>query len=121
MKEKGPEAGALDRPSRLRVGLLASGSVLIALSLFGFATVADDLRHLGEASAVASLLLAGIALLLASYSNPVSRRLNLFWLALGPVLGSLLGAIADQAPIGFGIGVALGLASGLTARTHCRL
>ncbi len=46
--------------------LLYLGSVMILTGLFGYTTVADDLRHPGELIAVSAMLLFGIALVAAA-------------------------------------------------------
>jgi len=56
-------------------GLQWVGISLIVISILGFLTVADDLRHKGELIGVGSILLFGLVMLLLSlYLRGKSRR-----------------------------------------------
>jgi len=103
-------------PRRIRSRSLVLGSVLIIVSVVGFATVADDLRHVGELLAVTSIVIAGLALVVASFPNPASRNLSLPWVAAGSLVGSLAGAATDHMAIGVGGGVVLGCILAATIR-----
>ena len=46
--------------------LLWLGSLLVLTGLLGFATVADDLRHVGEFLTVSTILVTGIVLIVIS-------------------------------------------------------
>jgi len=100
------------QPSPRRVWFRPLGVVLILLSAGGFVVVADDIRHAGEILAVTSILIAGLALLGASFPNAVSRKLTLPWLAAGSLAGSLAGAAVDHMFIGVSGGILLGVVLG---------
>lgn len=93
--------------------LQIAGATLVLLSLLGFLTVADDLRHVGELVGVGAILIAGLALLGAGFESVVSRRLALPWVAVGVLAGAAAGAPVDRMPLlasaGFlvGVGVAI--------------
>ncbi len=53
--------------------LLWLGSLLVLTGLIGFATVADDLRHVGELFTVSTILVTGIVLIIISIR---SKRVN---------------------------------------------
>jgi hypothetical protein len=62
----------MKQPTGRRIaGLRIAGGALVAASVLGYATVADDLRHVGELGVVTSALLGGIALVVASYATKV--------------------------------------------------
>ena len=90
--------------------LVVLGFVLVTLGIIGFATVADDLRHKGEIWGTASLLSAGLCLLLEGYGPDLFRRLALRWLALGLLVGIPVGAWLDKMPAGIAMCAAPGLA-----------
>jgi hypothetical protein len=100
------------QPSARRLWFRCLGGILTLLSAGGFVVVADDTRHTGEILAVTSILIAGLALLGASFPNAVSRKLTLPWLAAGSLTGSLAGAAVDHMLIGVAGGVLLGVALG---------
>jgi hypothetical protein len=106
-EDAGPQQAVRQR--RTHHWLLGTGVVLLLLSIVGFATVADDLRHVGELLAVASLCIAGAALVTASFPNPLSRTLALPWLAMAVIAGALCGAATDHMAIGFASGALAGL------------
>ena len=49
-----------------------AGTLMVAVAVVGFMTVADDLRHKGELIGVGTILLVGLLLLAASFI--VGRR-----------------------------------------------
>ena len=51
----------------LKSWLRTVGILLVLLSIVGFLTVADDLRHKGELLQVSSVLAAGLALVALSF------------------------------------------------------
>jgi 4-hydroxybenzoate polyprenyltransferase len=85
------------------------GWLLVALSLVGFLTVADDLRHVGEVLGVASLLVVGVLLAIAGSTPSRSRRAAALWLAGALGIGAAVGAAVDDMPIGTGGGLIVGL------------
>lgn len=87
--------------------LFATGIAMVALSVAGFATVADELRHTGEFFGVSAILLGGLALIVAA-SNILSRWFAFGWLTAGLLLGALLGVAADHMPAGVVGGFVLG-------------
>jgi len=91
-------------------GYRIAGVLLVCASLLGFATVADDLRHVGELFAVGSMLAAGLSLMAAGYENPLSQRFAFQWLAVGLAMGVAIGAPFDNLPAGAGLGAAIGCA-----------
>lgn len=50
----------------MKVKLIWLGSLLVLTGLIGFTTIADDLRHVGELLAVATILVTGIVLIAIS-------------------------------------------------------
>lgn len=84
------------------------GLALTALAIIGFFTVADEFRHTGELYGNIGVLLAGIVLSIAGFENPLSRRLRLYWLAIGLGIGLLLGAALDNMLLGMAIGILIG-------------
>lgn len=80
---------------------------MVALSVAGYATVADELRHAGEFLGVSAILLGGLALIVAA-SNILSRWFAFWWLTAGLLLGVLLGAAADHMPACVAGGFVLG-------------
>jgi hypothetical protein len=120
-QEQAKEAAGLQgavHPRQTQRWLLGTGIFLILISILGFATVADDLRHVGELLAVASLCIAGAALVTASFPNPLSRMLTLPWLAMAVIAGALCGAVTDHMTLGFAFGTLAGLI--LAAATSSR-
>jgi hypothetical protein len=94
------------------------GTLLVALALLGFLTVADELRHLGEFAAVLGLLLAGLACLLAGRFPAWATHGALQWVPVGIALGMGLGLAADREPLGVALGTLLGLALARARRTR---
>ena len=92
--------------------MLALGVCMVALSLVGYLTVADDLRHVGEFAGVSALLLAGVALVGDAY-RVLARVLALRWVAAGVLLGSTLGTSIDATAAGLGLGLTAGVAVAL--------
>jgi hypothetical protein len=95
--------------------ITVAGVVLVVAGVIGFLTVADDLRHEGEATGVASLLLAGIVLLASG--RPAARGLALYWVAVGIGIGMVAGAAFDHMLAGVGGGAALGAVKMALSRT----
>jgi hypothetical protein len=95
---------------------IAIGSLLVAVALVGFLTVADDLRHSGEFFVVSGILLSGLAFLTWALLPRLRRYLDLRWLGAGVAPGLLLGTVLDRAALGLGVGLVLGLA----VSTLCR-
>ena len=89
-----------------------AGSVLVLAGIFGFLTVADDLRHLGEFVGVASILFSGITLLAGSFHHQLFRFLPSRWIALGILSGIILGAGLGNMFLGVAIGFTAGTAFG---------
>ena len=79
------------------------------VALIGFATVADDLRHVDELFQVGAVLVSGLALPAAGCSSFVSSRLAVPWLVFGLGVGTLIGTALNRVPTGVGAGAALGL------------
>lgn len=96
------------------------GSILVALGLVGYLTVADDLRHLGEFFGVSSVLVSGLALLLAGLFPRWASTLALSWVPLGIGVGLIIGALVNEVPLGAVLGVALGLLLARARRTADR-
>ncbi len=88
--------------------ILTAGIIMVALSFFGYATVADDFRHVGEFMGVSSLLLGGLALIGDAF-EVWARWLVLRWVAVGVVAGAIVDAALDVTPVGFGVGLAAGI------------
>ena len=84
------------------------GATLIVIALFGFLTLADDLRHVGEFFAVAGILSSGAALFVAGQFPRLVRHFALGWVSIGIGVGMLAGAITDQVPISVCAGGAFG-------------
>ncbi len=93
-------------PRRL---VLVAGIILVGLSLVGYATVADDFRHVGEFAGVSALLLGGLALIGDAYFV-MARWLALRWVSAGVLLGAMLGTAADATLAGCVAGLAVGVA-----------
>ena len=89
------------------------GSLLVLSGIFGYTTVADDLRHGGELVGVTAILLAGFILLAASLKLPLLRFLPVRWMAFGILFGMILGAGLDNMAPGITIGFTIGTAVGL--------
>lgn len=87
----------------------AMGVLLVVAAGVGFLVVADDLRHPGELFGVGSILIAGLSLLAAAYSNPLSRRLAVQWLAPAVLIGAVRGAMIDDLLVGLAGGLMVGL------------
>jgi len=116
-KEDAEPQGAV-HPRQTHHWLLGIGVFLILVSILGFATVADDLRHVGELLAVASLCIAGAALVTASFPNPLSRMLALPWLAMAVIAGALCGAATNHMTSGFAFGTLTGLLLSVATSTR---
>lgn len=105
-------------------GLRISGGLVVVVGVLGFLTVADDVRHTGELWGSASLLTAGMCLLLAGYGCAISRWLAVQWFALGLLAGVPVGAWLDDMPMGVAVCAAIGLGvaylrrPGSTGDTH---
>lgn len=84
------------------------GFALTALAIIGFFTVADEFRHTGELYGNIGVLFAGTVLVLAGFDNSLSRRLRLYWLAIGVGIGLLLGAALNNMLLGMAIGIVIG-------------
>jgi hypothetical protein len=95
-----------------------AGCTLIAAASIGFLTVADELRHTGELSAVLGVLLSGVALLAAGLFPEIASVLALKWVPVGIAAGALAGAVADRVEIGVAVGVALGVLLAWLRRTR---
>ena len=80
---------------------------MIALSLAAFLIVADDWRHVGEIAGASSLLLAGLALVADAY-RILARWFALRWVAVGSLLGAILGTAIDATLAGLIIGTVAG-------------
>jgi hypothetical protein len=89
------------------------GAVLVVVAVVGFLTVADDLRHVGELAGVSSLLVAGCALLTASFRNRVSAVADLRWLAALVLVGALVGTAFDRTVLGVLAGAGAGIGAAL--------
>lgn len=89
---------------------LVIGGLLVLIAVLGFLTVADELVHVGEIVGVGSILLSGLVLIIAGLDNPVSRSLELQWLAPALLGGAMLGAAMDNMYLGVGIGGVFGMA-----------
>lgn len=96
------------------------GSILVALGLVGYLTVADDLRHLGEFFGVSSVLVSGLALLLAGLFPRWESTLALSCVPLGIGVGLIIGALVNEVPVGAVLGIALGLLVARARRTTDR-
>jgi hypothetical protein len=99
---------------------LIVGSLLVLASGIGFATVADDLRHVGEILGVAAVLVVGILLMLAGWTRSASRRFTMFCLAAGVGIGSLAGAASNHIAVGLGGGLVLGGAASVALKEQNR-
>ena len=93
--------------------ILAVGILMVGLSLAGYATVADDFRHVGEFVGVSSLLLAGLALIGDAF-HVMAKWLVLRWVAVGMLVGAGAGTAMDATLAGFGAGLAAGIAMALS-------
>ena len=91
------------------------GSLLVAISVVGFVTIADDLRHVGEILGVGSVLVIGLLLLVASWTKLVSNRVALLWLAGAVGVGAIAGAGMDNMPVGVVGGVTVGVVTAAVA------
>lgn len=98
----------LTNPAPPRRLILAAGILMVAVSFAGYATVADDLRHVGEIAGVSAILLAGLALIGDAY-RVMERWLALRWVAAGVLAGSILGTAIDATLVGLGLGLATGV------------
>jgi hypothetical protein len=96
---------------------IAFGGLLVVVACAAYVTIADDLRHVGEFSAVSGILLAGLALLASGLFPGLQRHLALRWTGWGILAGVLLGAMVDRTAVGLGIGVASGLLFARLLRT----
>ena len=85
-----------------------TGLSLVVVGCAGLMTVADDFRHTGELYGVASILLAGLVLLVADVDCVITRRLALHWVAVGLGFGVVVGAVMDSMSAGVGGGALLG-------------
>ena len=86
-----------------------AGFLLLLIALLGYATVADDLRHVGEFMGVTAILISGLAFLAAGYSLRLPGKLAMQWVAIGVGIGAAVGAATDEMASGVAGGVALGL------------
>jgi uncharacterized membrane protein len=85
------------------------GWLLVALSVVGFLTVADDFRHMGEVLGVTSMLVIGVLLVIADSATSRSSRIAMLWLAGAIGIGAAVGATIDNMPVGTGGGLIIGL------------
>jgi hypothetical protein len=92
------------------------GLVMIVAAAVGYLTVADDLRHSGEFLGVTAILVAGLALVGASFPSFLSRNLSLEWVSIGVIAGAFLGAVIDNMYLGTIAGLAIGATVALMAR-----
>lgn len=85
------------------------GACLIAIAVFGYLTVADELRHVDEFFAVTGILVSGLAVFASGQFPGVARHFALAWVPAGIAPGMLAGALTDHEVIGVCIGSAFGL------------
>jgi hypothetical protein len=85
------------------------GWLLVALSVVGFLTVADDFRHMGEVLDMTSMLLIGVLLVIADSATSRSTRVAMLWLAGAVGIGAAVGAAIDTMVVGTGGGLIIGL------------
>ena len=88
--------------------LQLSGITLLLIGVVGFMLVADDLRHVGESAAVASITVSGLALIGAS-RGMLAHFGNLAWLPVGLFIGMIGGVAIDAAGWGFVAGLIIGI------------
>jgi membrane protein YqaA with SNARE-associated domain len=100
--------------------LLVVGIIMVGLALVGYATVADDFRHVGEFVGVSSLLLGGLALIGDAF-NVMANWLVLRWVTVGLLVGLSAGTAVDATLLGFGAGLAAGIAMALWRARHNKL
>lgn len=93
-----------------------AGSILLVGAAVGFVIVADDLRHVGEVAGVASLAIAGAALVAASIPSPFSRSLALPWIAAAVLAAALIGVVIDRMALSVCAGAVVGLPAALLRR-----
>lgn len=96
----------------MKVNRLA-GSFLTLAGIFGFFTVADDLRHVGEFVGVASIMFSGLILLAGSFHHRLIGVLPVRWTTFGTLSGIILGAGIDDMFMGVAIGITAGTLVGL--------
>jgi flagellar biosynthesis protein FliR len=58
-------------------------------------TYADDLRHIGELSAMIGFFISGVCILIANFYPQSNTALKLHWIAGTILLGLLVGTILD--------------------------
>jgi hypothetical protein len=86
------------------------GVILIACAIFGFLTVADDLRHTGELIGILSLLLSGIILFFVPSTKVILKNFSQEWVAFGILFGfSIGGVVLDNMFIGIVFGIVIGI------------
>jgi hypothetical protein len=85
-----------------------AGLAMVALSLVGVVSVADDWRHVGEIAGTVALFLGGLALV-GDGLGILAERLALRWVSLGLLAGAFAGAVADRMAAGVAGGLVLGL------------
>lgn len=93
-----------------------TGIIFIACSVFGFLTVADDLRHTGEAIGVAALFIAGIILFFVKSTKTIFKHFALQWVAFGILFGIPIGGVVlDNMYFGIAIGIVIGILTAFVA------
>ena len=85
-----------------------AGLAVVALSLAGVVSVADDWRHVGEIAGTVAVFLGGLALV-GDGLGVLAGRLALRWIPLGLLAGAFAGAVADRMAAGVTGGLVLGL------------
>jgi hypothetical protein len=85
------------------------GWFLVAAGMVGFATVADDLRHVGEILGVGSALVIGLLLVVAGSTSSRAKRAAAWCAAAALGLGAAIGAESDNMPVGVGGGLTVSL------------
>ena len=84
------------------------GWLLVVIGVIGFLTIADDLDHAGEVLGVASVLVVGVLLVVAGFTNFRSIRVAMLCLAGAVGVGAVIGAAIDNMLVGTGGGVFVG-------------
>jgi hypothetical protein len=98
-----------------------SGSVLVFVSIVGFLTVGDDMRHISETGGIFGMLVAGMILLVSEFQLwPISSAAARSS-AIGILFGIILGAAVGDMRTGVGIGLAGGTVIGMNLRRIRRI
>jgi hypothetical protein len=88
------------------------GIILIACSIIGYLTVADDFRHTGEFIGVSSVLISGIIFLFVENKLSIFKHVSLQWLAIFILLSIPFGGVVlDDMFLGIGTGIVIGILS----------